>query len=235
MPASTSPGASFSSRRWLRAAGVCASVCALVCVLVALRLLGASRAELRLGEARLQAGDPVAAIAHWERAARLHVSGSPYSRQARERLVGEARTAPDPALRLRAWRALHAALLATASPLPRGASESAQLAEARAHISELAAALESPAVDPGASEAERARWYAARLTALEHDEPLPSSGGLLSALAGLLLLLGAALVFFRFSLDEYARLRRPALLRSLGPALGMVSGLLLFLYALARR
>lgn len=237
MPSSPSPVVSGPLRRRLRAvrnlAALLAFTCTLVTVLVVLRLAWSSRVELRLGQARLQAGDAVAAVIHWERAVRLRAPGNPFAPRARELLITEARTAPEPALRLQAWRAVHAALVATDSPLPRSPSDTSLLAEARVHIAELAAQLESPAIDPAATEAARARWHAARLATLEHDSVRPSPVRLLTALAGLLLLLVAALGFFRLSLDEHARLRPPVLRRSLGPALGLLCGLLLFLSSLA--
>ncbi len=209
-----------------RALGILA-LAAIGLALVTARVLWSSRTEWRDAEAKLAAGDGTGAVDGFGRAARLYAPASPWVRRSLDRLqeIGErAEAAGQPQPALAAWNELRASVLATRSLYTPNRD---RLARADEHIAALMARVESPAVDPGADEAARRRWHAARLA--ETSEP--SVGWSLLALAGLFAWIAAAAAFLLRAVDENDRLRRGA---ALACALALVAGFAAFLLGLAR-
>lgn len=209
-----------------RAARVAALV-ALGLAMVTGRVLWSSRVEWRDAEQLLAAGDRERAVDHFGRAARLYAPGNPWSTRSLDRLEELARRAEEGGEReaaLGAWRELRSAVLATRAVY---APNAARRAVADARIAVLAAALESPSIDPSASEEARRSWHAARLA--RSDEPSPIWS--LLALLGYAAFLASALGFLLRGLDDHDRLVRWTALRF---ALGACAALALFVIGLAR-
>ncbi len=201
---------------------------ALVGVALALlvgRVRSDSRAALGQGAVAEQAGDRSQAVRHYLHAARMYVPGSASVRQALDRLeaiAGAAAQVGDAATERAALEAVRAALLGARSfytPSPD------RLAASDRRLARLYAAIEDPAVAPGASAAAREAWHLQRLAA----RPGPSTGATLAALGGLALWLGAAVVFIRRGLDRALGLQRPWALAS---GIGFFVGFALFLLGL---
>ncbi len=167
------------------------------------------------------------AIEHYGRSARLYTPGNPWARRSLDRLTETGRRfdeAQQPELALSAWRELRSSVLATRAFYTPNRD---RLALADERIATLTARLESPSVDPGADEAARKQWHAARLA--QTDEP--SVPWTLLALLGFFAWVGCAIAFLWRAVDEQDRLRKkPALLY----ALGVAAGIALFLLGLAR-
>lgn len=197
----------------MRALALAAALVALVLLVASARVVLSSRSELSDADARAAAGDRAGAVERWGRAARLYAPGNPYSGAAFAHLeeaavLAEARG--DRPFALAAWRELRSACLATRSFYT---PHEAGMRRANERIAALAAALESPSVEPGADEPARARWHAARLA----EDYAPRLGFVLLALAGFLAFLGCCVAFFFLALDDAERLRRrPALLLGAG-------------------
>ena len=212
----------------LRRGGPWALVIAGGLVLWTARVVIQSRAELRDAEAQLAARDFEAALESFGRAARLDAPGNPWSRRALERLAELAAGAEargDRVTALATWREVRSAILATRGLLQRN-TRLRERADRR--IARLAAALESPSVDPGSDEEARVAWHAARLA----QDEAPSAGWSLAALTGLCAWVASAFGLLVRGFDERLRIRRgPAL----GFAAGITAGFVLFLVALARR
>lgn len=213
-------------RRRARTASAVAVLALLFLAVVVVRVLWSSRAELREAEQRLSAGEVDDAVERLGRAARLDAPGNPWSERARALLEQTAtglEERGDRGAALSAWRELRSAILAT-----RGLGEPHrdQRLRADARIARLAAALESPSVDPASDEAARVRWHAARLA----QDEAPSPAWSVAALCGLALWLGCAAGLLHRGVDDKLRLRRAAA----GWALGIAAGFVLFLLALAR-
>lgn len=223
----TAAAPSSGPRAALLVAGKAAAVVLLLLLVFTARVVLQSRAELRAAEAQLAAGEAEGAVETLGRAARLHAPGNPFSSAALDRLESIAVAADERGARgeaLAAWREVRSALRATRALVPRD-PDRARRADAR--IALLSAALEPPSVQPGADEATRAAWHAARLA----EDHAPSVGWSLLALAGLALWVGAAFALLSRGLDERLRLvRGPALLYAALVGLGFA----LFLVGLAR-
>ena len=89
-----------------------------VLLVVAARVVVGAQSELAAGDALSEAGDEEGAVLHWRRAAKWHVPGGPFSRQAIEQLVALAESresSGDAAGALVAWRSVHAAALGARS------------------------------------------------------------------------------------------------------------------------
>ncbi len=230
-------------------------------VIVTARVLWSSHVEWREGEALLARGESARAVDRFGRAARLYAPGNPWSSRALDRIeeiAQRAEAAKDEEAALSAWRELRAAALATRAIY---APNAARRLVADEHIAALAAALESPAVDPGANgptaragseavghptakndnEAAQSRPGAARLGGLAaqrrwHAERLartdePNVAWSVVALLGFALWVGAAVGFLLRAIDERDRLRRSS---AIAWALGFLAGVALFALGLGR-
>ncbi|MSP61197.1 MAG: hypothetical protein EXR72_12800 [Myxococcales bacterium] len=210
----------------LRLALRIAGFVAIALTMIISRVLWSSRVEWQAAEERLAAGDAPQAIDRFGRAARLYAPGNPWSSRALDRLeelAVRSEKAGDRALALVAWREVRSSVLATRAIYT---PNRARLAVADERIATLAAALESPSVDPGADEPARRLWHAERLARTEEPSPFWS----LCALAGFAGWLAAAVGFLFRAVDERDRLRRGPALRW---ALGVIAGMALFLVGLA--
>jgi hypothetical protein len=198
---------------------------AVALAVVAARVALDSRAALRAGAAAEARGDRAEAVRLYLDAARAYLPGSPYVRDALDRLetlAGQAEGAGDRDAARRALEAERAALLGARSFYTPHA---ARLDEADRRLASLYADLEDPAVDPGASREARVAWHTARLS----RRPEPALRFVLVAFAGLALWLGAVIGFARGGLDVGLRLRRgPAI----AAALAFVVGFALFVTGL---
>jgi hypothetical protein len=217
-----------------RASRITAGI-ALALSIVTARVLISSRSEWRQAE-ELAKTPPTQGsqeariretIEHYGRAARLYTPGNPWARRSLDQLTQTGRhldEAQQPELALVAWRELRSSVLATRAFYTPNKE---RLALADERIATLAAHLESPSVDPGADEAARKQWHAARLA--QTDEP--SVPWTLLALLGFFSWVSCAIGFLWRAVDEKDRLRRkPALIY----ALGVAAGIALFLLGLAR-
>ncbi len=166
-------------------------VVAVVLVALAVRVIGASRAELDAARAVDGRGDTALAISHYRRAARWYVPLSPYDEQALARLAeigAEAEGEGDTELALSAWRSIRAATLGSRSFY---VPHEERLREADRHIAALMARLPPPPIDVRRSVEEREAAHLALLEAEVGPRPLPS----LVALLGLGTWIVAAFLF----------------------------------------
>lgn len=182
-----------------------------------------SRAALRSGLAAEARGASAEAIRGYFDAARLYLPGSPWVRQAIDRLdalAGTAEAKGDLLAARHALEAIRAASLGTRSFYTPHAARLPGVERRLAHLYALtemqAAASQPPAAgEPGRkgdggghgdgdSLEIRQAWHAARLA----RHPGPALPYALLALAGLALWLGAAVGFIRRGLDRGLRLRR---------------------------
>lgn len=190
---------------------------------VVTRLLIDSRHACREGAAAEQRGDVTEAIRHYLDAGRLYVPGSPFVRQALDRLdaIGVALVNKgDYALARSAFESERAALLGTRSFYTPHAE---RLPAVERRIARLLAAEEGGA--GSASFDERVAWHAQRLA----QRPGPKTTMVFMALLGFCLWLGSAVLFLRKGLDGNLALRwLPALMSGAG----FLVGLALFLAGL---
>jgi hypothetical protein len=195
------------------AAGVLAAV-----VVVTVRVAVDSRAALHAGWEAEGRGEPLEAIRRYLDAARLTVPGSPWVRQALDRLDGVAARAErdgDGATARRALEAMRAAILGTRSFYTPHAG---RLPAIDARLAGLYAAAEDVRVDPTATREQRVAWHAARLA----RRPGPSLPLSVMALAGLALWLAGAVAFVRRGLDGTLKVRRgPAITAGVVFAVGV--------------
>ena len=177
----------------------------LALVVVCVRLLIESRSALLAGVRSADRGDRLEAIRHYQDAARLYLPGSPYVRQALDRLEALAASATQsgdgPVVRA-ALEAERAAILATRSLYTPNQSRLPGLDN---RLAQVLAAAEDRSVAPGVSFEARSAWHLVRLT----RRPGPALPYVLLALAGLGLWVGSAIGFFSKGLDANLRLRRP--------------------------
>jgi hypothetical protein len=190
---------------------------------IVVRLLVDARAAYRNGTAAEARGEVRDAIRFYLDAGRLYVPGSPFTRNALDRLdaIGIAQvTKGDYATARAAFEAERAALLGTRSFYTPYAE---RLPSLERRLSRLLAAAEDRA-SPATFE-ERARWHAERFA----ERPRPKTSFVLLALLGLALWVTSAVVFFRKGVDANLALQRtPALLAGAG----FLAGLALFLVCL---
>ncbi len=189
-----------------RLVGRASVVVAALLVLLAVRVLAASHDEHARAEQLRASGDLDGAIVHYRRAARLYVPGSPHvaaSLRALAAIARESESAGETARALAAWRAVHAAVLASRSLyVPHDAA----LTEADAHLAALAAD-DPPPVDAAVGRAAREQAY---LRALERARAAdPARLPVLLLLAGFAAWIGGALGLLRRGVDDEARLRVP--------------------------
>lgn len=207
---------------WRQLSIALASV-ALALTIVVVRLLVDARTAFQNGAAAEQKGETALAIRHYLDAGRLYVPGSPFTRDALDRLDAIAVTAVttgDYATARAAFEAERAAMLGTRSFYTPFAS---RLPDLERRLARLLAATEEPAAT--ATFEERTNWHAERLA----ERPQPKTAWVLLALLGLATWVTSTVMFFRQGLD--ARLgpkRLPAVLA----ASGFVVGLVLFLVSL---
>ncbi len=194
---------------------------AVALLVVVVRLLVDARSAYQNGAVAEQRGDTSEAIRYYLEAGRLYVPGSPFTRNAIDRLdaIAAACIAKSDYTTARlALEAERAALLGTRSfYIPNAA----RLPGIERRLSRLLAAIEAQ----GAPFEERARWHAQRLA----ERPWPKTSLVFLALLGLGLWLGSAIGFFRKGVDESLRLRR---LPAIVAGVGFVVGLGLFLVCL---
>jgi len=196
---------------------------ALALAVIVVRLLLDAKAAYRDGAVAEQQGQTAQAIRHYLVACRLYVPGSPYTRDALDRLDAiavAAVTRGDYASARSAFEAERAAMLGTRSFYTPYANRLPGLERRLARL--LAASEDSKAAT---SFEERASWHAERLA----ERPRPRTSWVLLALLGLATWLTSTVVFLRHGLDAQLGLRRmPAVLA----ASGFVVGLTLFLVCL---
>jgi hypothetical protein len=203
-------------RRWGRQLAIVVAGVGLALAVIAIRLLLDGRAAFHAGAAAEQRGETAAAIRHYLDAGRLYVPGSPYTRDALDRLDSIAVlavTRGDYATARAAFEAERAALLGTRSLFT---SHAKRLPDLERKLARLLAASEAGAAMAGFPE--RAAWHAERLA----ERPGPKTSSLLLALAGLALWVASVVLFFVRGLDARLGLRRvPAILAASGFALGL--------------
>ncbi len=187
------------------------------------RLLVDARSAYRNGVAAEERGEISEAIRFYLEAGRLYVPGSPFTRNALDRLdaIGVSQvTKGDYAIARAAFEAERAALLGTRSFYTPYAE---RLPNLERRLSRLLAAAEDHA--SMATFEERAKWHAERLA----ERPRPKTSMVLLALLGLSLWVASAVTFFRKGVDANLALKRiPAMLASAG----FLIGLALFLICL---
>ena len=207
-------------RRWPRQVLVVLAGLALAASVIMVRLLVDGRTALRAGATAEQQGETAMAIRHYLDAGRLYVPGSPYTRDALDRLdsIGVAAvTRGDYTTARSAFAAERAAILGTrAIYTPHGK----RLPNIERRLARLLAAEEAPAGT--ATFKERAAWHEERLS----ERPGAKTSWFLLALLGLATWVTSAIFFFLRGLDARLGLKRvPAALA----ATGFVVGLSLFL------
>jgi hypothetical protein len=190
---------------------------------IVVRLLVDARSAYRNGVAAEERGEIGEAIRFYLDAGRLYVPGSPFTRNALDRLdaIGVSQvTKGDYATARAAFEAERAALLGTRSFYTPYAE---RLPGLERRLSRLLAAAEGRA--SMATFEERAKWHRERLA----ERPRPRTSMVLLALLGLSLWVASAVTFFRKGVDVNLVLKRtPAMLASAG----FLVGLALFLICL---
>ena len=183
---------------------------------IVVRLLVDARSAYNHGAAAEQRGEVTEAIRFYLDAGRQYVPGSPYTRNALDRLdaLGVALVNKgDYATARAAFEAERAALLGTRSFYTPYAE---RLPSLDRRLSRLLAAAENQATPTTFDE--RAKWHAERLAEL----PRPKIPMVLLALLGLAAWIASAVLFFQKGLDRNLALRRtPAMLTSAGFLLGL--------------
>jgi hypothetical protein len=184
-------------RRWL-------ALAALALAVVAGRVLHDSWSAFAAGAAAEARGDRPRAVRQYLHATRMYLPGSPFVTRALDRLealAAGARAAGDLQGERQALEAVRAGLLGARSLYTPHA---ARVAAADGRLAEIYARIEDPAVDPGATPAQRQAWHRDRLAA----RPGPAVPATVAALLGVVLWLGAAVVFLRRGVDRTLRLHR---------------------------
>jgi len=203
-------------RRWRRPLAIALAGVVLALGVIVVRLLVDARAAFRAGAAAELRGDLPAAVRHYLDAGRLYVPGSPYTRDALDRLDTVAVacvTKGDYATARAAFEAERAAMLGTRSFYTPYAK---RLPELERRLARLLAASEERSA--AITFEERAAWHAQRLA----ERPRPKTSFVLLALAGLVTWVGSGVFFFRRGLDAQLGLRRiPAVLAASGFAVGL--------------
>lgn len=147
-------------RRKLLIGAIVAGVCLGV---VVTRAVWEGRSALSKGDAAQAAGNTSEAVTWWRRAARWYVPLAPHVNAAYDRLEDLAKKAEakgDTKTALAAWRGIRGSILATRSFY---VPHSDRLDPANKAIAALMARSESPSVDAGKSEQQRADWHYALL------------------------------------------------------------------------
>jgi hypothetical protein len=193
-------------------------VAALVLALLgalAIRVVVEGRGALATGDDWLARGKPAEAIRAFEASARWYLPLAPHVDDAYARLRDQTKSA-DPAIALRAWRAIRSAARATRSLWTPHEDD---LAAADAAIAKLAANDPQGAPVDNDSPAYREAWHQARLS----RDTRASLGSALLAGFGILLWIGGAVVVARRGISEAGALvRRPALLGGIAIVVGLV-------------
>jgi hypothetical protein len=213
--------AAARQRRWRR----WALLGLLALAVVAGRVLHDSWSAFAAGGAAEARGDRVQAVRQYLHATRMYLPGSPFVPRALDRLeamAAAARAAGEAQIERQALEAVRAGLLGARSLYTPHAP---RLAAADRRLAELYAAIEDPAVDPGATPAQRQAWHRDRLAV----RPGPAVPATVAALVGLALWLGAAVMFLRRGVDRTLRLERPWALAS---GIGFFVGFALFVVGL---
>ncbi len=180
------------------------------------RLLLDGRAAFLAGAAAEQRGETTAAIRHYLDAGRLYVPGSPYTRDALERLdtiAVAAVTRGDYAMARSAFEAERSAILgARAIYTPHNK----RLPNLEARLARLLAAQEAPTST--VTFEERSAWHAQRLA----ERPGAKTSWFVLALLGLATWVTSAAMFFLRGIDPRLGLKRwPATVAGIGFAVGI--------------
>jgi hypothetical protein len=189
---------------------------ALALAVIVVRLLIDARNAYRNGAAAEQRGEITEAIRFYLDAGRLYVPGSPFTRNALDRLdaIGIALVTKGdyPTARM-AFEAERAALLGTRSFYTPYAE---RLPSLDRRISRLLAAAEEHSAQTTFED--RVKWHAERLA----ERPRPKIPMVLLALLGLAMWVTSAVIFFRRGVDAHLALRRvPAMVASVGFLVGL--------------
>ena len=183
---------------------------------IVVRLVVDARNAYRNGVAAEERGEVSEAIRFYLDAGRLYLPGSPFTRNALDRLdaIGVAQvTKGDYATARAAFEAERAAMLGTRSFYTPFAE---RLPSLERRLSRLLAAAEDRA-SPANFE-ERAKWHAERLA----QRPRPKTSMVMLALLGLGVWVTSAVVFFRKGVDANLVLKRvPAMLAGAGFLVGV--------------
>jgi len=183
---------------------------------IVVRLVVDARNAYRNGAAAEERGEVSEAIRFYLDAGRLYLPGSPFTRNALDRLdaIGVAQvTKGDYATARAAFEAERAAMLGTRSFYTPFAE---RLPSLERRLSRLLAAAEDRA-SPANFE-ERAKWHAERLA----QRPRPKTSMVMLALLGLGVWVTSAVVFFRKGVDANLVLKRvPAMLAGAGFLVGV--------------
>lgn len=181
-------------KRLLPGLGRVLGVALVVALVLSVKVVTASRAELREADAARSGGDLATAVTHYRRAARWHLPIQPYADQALDHLFeigADAEASGDRRLALAAYRSVHGAIMSARS---LWVPDAGRLHQADERIAALMAEADVPTVDAHLSEEGRAELY---LAMLEEDRD-PALGWALLALLG----------FFTWVLGAYGVLTR---------------------------
>jgi hypothetical protein len=176
---------------------------------LATRVVYSAHTELAAAKRAADSGDVDLAIAHYRRAARYYLPGSPYHVAALDQLgaLGQtARAAGDVTRALAAYRSIRGSILAARSFY---VPEQDRLAAADRSIANLMSEQPAPGMDAGKT---RAQLYAEHLALLEAS-PDPNLLWTLVLLTGFAAFVSAAFAFSLRAIDAQDRLIKPAALR----------------------
>ena len=181
------------------------ALAALVFGVVGARVVHSARTELDAARLAADGGDSEQALAHYRRAARFYLPGSPYHVRALDQLAAigrDADAAGDIDRALAAYRAIRGSIMAARSfYIP----ERERLAAADQRIAALMAEQPAPGMDAGKSKAQLRAEHLALLQA----SPDPSLGWTVVLLAGFFAFVGSAFAFSVRAIDEDDRLVVP--------------------------
>jgi hypothetical protein len=182
---------------------------------LAIRVVVEGNRALATGDDWLARGRPVEAIRAFEASARWYLPLAPHVDAAYARLKKLTDPA-DPAIALRAWRAIRSGARATRTLWTPHADD---LAAADAAIAKLAANDPQGAPVENDSPAAREAWHQARLS----RDSRPGLGVALVAGLGIVLWIGGAVVLARRGIDQAGGIvRRPALVGGIMIVVGLV-------------
>ncbi len=188
--------------RYVRTAIRAAAIAVLVFGAITARTIRSARTELEAARIAADGGKVDRALAHYRRAARHYVPGSPYHVTALDRLETLARAAEangDGERALAAYRAIRGSILATRSFY---VPERARLDAADQRIAALMAEQPAPGMDAGKP---KEQLRAEHLALLQAD-PDPNLAWTVLLLAGFAAFVAAAFTFSVRALDEHDRI-----------------------------
>ena len=189
-------------RGWLRGT----AITTVILVVLAVRVELTARGELERAERLVRAGNEVAAITHYRRAASLYVPASPTAEAARQSLLdiaGRPERAGDRSNALAALRAFRSAALASRSIF---GSDGARLDAVDRRLADVVADQTTGNLAAGAPRRGLPEQALATLVAARGPQPW----FLLVALIGYAFFIGSVVAFLRLALDEEDRWQGPA-------------------------